>query len=50
MKIWLSPKTGIFAEAQAKVVSQQIINDIENDSSELSSRVDGKELLFYGNW
>jgi sulfide:quinone oxidoreductase len=40
------PKAGIFAEAQAKVVSQQIINDIENNSNELSSRFDGKGFCF----
>jgi len=40
------PKAGIFAEAQAKVVSQQIINDIENDSNELSSKYDGKGFCF----
>ncbi len=40
------PKAGIFAEAQAKVVSQQIINDIENNSNELSSKFDGKGFCF----
>jgi sulfide:quinone oxidoreductase len=42
------PKAGIFAEAQAKVVSQQIIDDIENKTSKLSSssRFDGKGFCF----
>jgi len=42
------PKAGIFAEAQAKVVSQQIIDDIENKTNKLSSssRFDGKGFCF----
>ena len=37
------PKAGVFAEAQAKVVSQQIIDDIENRRDKLaSSKFDGK--------
>ncbi len=40
------PKAGIFAEAQAKVVSQQIIDDIENDTNKLSSGFDGKGFCF----
>jgi sulfide:quinone oxidoreductase len=43
------PKAGIFAEAQARVVSQQIIDDIENNfnkSPSSSSRFDGKGFCF----
>ena len=41
------PKAGVFAEAQAKVVSQQIINDIENNKNKLSSsKFDGKGFCF----
>jgi len=40
------PKAGIFAEAQAKVVSQLIIDDIENNTNKLSSRFDGKGFCF----
>jgi sulfide:quinone oxidoreductase len=42
------PKAGIFAEAQAKVVSQQIIDDIKNNTNRLSlsSRFDGKGFCF----
>ena len=41
------PKAGVFAEAQAKVVSQQIIDDIENDRDKLSSsKFDGKGFCF----
>ena len=41
------PKAGVFAEAQAKVVSQQIINDIENNRNKLSSsKFDGKGFCF----
>jgi sulfide:quinone oxidoreductase len=42
------PKAGVFAEAQAKVVSQQIIDDIENDRNKQSSssRFDGKGFCF----
>ena len=41
------PKAGVFAEAQAKIVSQQIINDIENNRNKLSSsKFDGKGFCF----
>jgi sulfide:quinone oxidoreductase len=42
------PKAGIFAEAQAKVVSQQIVDDIKNNTNRLSlsSRFDGKGFCF----
>ena len=41
------PKAGVFAEAQAKVVSQQIVDDIENDKNKPSSpRFDGKGFCF----
>jgi sulfide:quinone oxidoreductase len=41
------PKAGVFAEAQSKVVSQQIIDDIENDKNKQSSpRFDGKGFCF----
>lgn len=41
------PKAGVFAEAQAKVVSQQIIVDIENNRGKLSSsKFDGKGFCF----
>ncbi|MGH9953522.1 MAG: NAD(P)/FAD-dependent oxidoreductase, partial [Nitrososphaeraceae archaeon] len=42
------PKAGIFAEAQAKVVSQLIIDDIETNNLSLSSssRFDGKGFCF----
>ena len=41
------PKAGVFAEAQAKVVSQQIIDDIENKRDKLSSsKFDGKGFCF----
>jgi sulfide:quinone oxidoreductase len=41
------PKAGVFAEAQAKIVSQQIIDDIENDKNKQSSpRFDGKGFCF----
>jgi sulfide:quinone oxidoreductase len=41
------PKAGVFAEAQAKVVSQQIIVDIENNRNKLSSsKFDGKGFCF----
>jgi sulfide:quinone oxidoreductase len=41
------PKAGVFAEAQAKVVSQQIVDDIENDGGKGSSpRFDGKGFCF----
>jgi sulfide:quinone oxidoreductase len=41
------PKAGVFAEAQAKVVSQQILNDIQNNRDNLSSsKFDGKGFCF----
>jgi sulfide:quinone oxidoreductase len=41
------PKAGIFAEAQAKVVSQLIIDDIKTNNLSLSSsRFDGKGFCF----
>jgi sulfide:quinone oxidoreductase len=42
------PKAGVFAEAQAKVVSQQIIDDIKNDNNKHTSsrRFDGKGFCF----
>jgi|RhiMethySRZTD1v2_1073278.scaffolds.fasta_scaffold01048_35 sulfide:quinone oxidoreductase len=41
------PKAGVFAEAQAKVVSQQIIDDILNNRDKLSSsKFDGKGFCF----
>jgi len=41
------PKAGVFAEAQAKVVSQQIVNDIVNDINKFSPpRFDGKGFCF----
>ncbi len=41
------PKAGVFAEAQAKVVSQQIVDDIKNDKNkDSSSRFDGKGFCF----
>src|SRR5215208_4399112 len=40
------PKAGIFAEAQAKVVSQQIIDDIENNTNKMLSKFDGKGFCF----
>jgi len=41
------PKAGVFAEAQAKVVSQQIVDDIVNDKNKkASSRFDGKGFCF----
>jgi len=41
------PKAGVFAEAQAKVVSQQIVDDIKNDkNTDSSSRFDGKGFCF----
>jgi sulfide:quinone oxidoreductase len=41
------PKAGVFAEAQARVVSQQIIDDIENNRDKpLSSTFDGKGFCF----
>ncbi|WP_458721374.1 NAD(P)/FAD-dependent oxidoreductase [Candidatus Nitrosocosmicus sp. R] len=41
------PKAGVFAEAQAKVVSQQIIDDIENNKDKRSSsKFDGKGFCF----
>lgn len=40
------PKAGVFAEAQAKVVSQQIIVDIENNRELSTSKFDGKGFCF----
>jgi sulfide:quinone oxidoreductase len=41
------PKAGVFAEAQARVVSQQIVDDIENDKNKQSSSLfDGKGFCF----
>jgi sulfide:quinone oxidoreductase len=41
------PKAGVFAEAQAKVVSQQIVDDIKNDKNKYSSSgFDGKGFCF----
>jgi sulfide:quinone oxidoreductase len=41
------PKAGVFAEAQAKVVSQQIADDIKNNKNKhSSSRFDGKGFCF----
>jgi sulfide:quinone oxidoreductase len=41
------PKAGVFAESQAKVVSQQIVDDIVNDKDKQSSpRFDGKGFCF----
>ena len=41
------PKAGVFAEAQAKVVNQQIIDDIENNKHKRSSsKFDGKGFCF----
>jgi sulfide:quinone oxidoreductase len=41
------PKAGVFAEAQAKVVSQQIVDDIKNDKNKFSSSgFDGKGFCF----
>lgn len=41
------PKAGVFAEAQAKVVSQQIVDDIVNDKNKFSPpRFDGKGFCF----
>jgi sulfide:quinone oxidoreductase len=41
------PKAGVFAEAQAKVVSQQIIDDIEYDKNRRSlPQFDGKGFCF----
>jgi sulfide:quinone oxidoreductase len=42
------PKAGVFAGAQAKVVSQQIVDDIENNKNKLSSssKFDGKGFCF----
>jgi sulfide:quinone oxidoreductase len=41
------PKAGVFAEAQAKVVSQQIVDDIDNDKNkQSSSRFDGRGFCF----
>jgi sulfide:quinone oxidoreductase len=40
------PKAGIFAEGEAKVVSQQIINEIKNNNSKKELKFDGKGFCF----
>ncbi|HET7147316.1 MAG TPA: FAD/NAD(P)-binding oxidoreductase [Candidatus Nitrosopolaris sp.] len=40
------PKAGIFAEAEAKVVSQQIIDEITNNNKSQNPRFDGKGYCF----
>jgi len=40
------PKAGIFAEAEAKIVSQQIINEILNMREEQTSKFDGRGFCF----
>jgi sulfide:quinone oxidoreductase len=40
------PKAGIFAEGEAKVVSQQIINEIKNINSRKALKFDGKGFCF----
>ena len=41
------PKAGIFAEGEAKIVSQQIINEIKNNNSnKASTKFDGKGFCF----
>jgi sulfide:quinone oxidoreductase len=40
------PKAGIFAEGEAKVVSQQIINEVKNNNSNKTPRFDGKGFCF----
>lgn len=40
------PKAGIFAEGEAKVVSQQIINEIKNNNSKKALKFDGKGFCF----
>jgi len=46
-KTTIIPKAGIFAEGEAKVVSQQIINEIkDNDSNKAPTKFDGKGFCF----
>lgn len=45
-KITTIPKAGIFAEGEAKVVSQQIINEIKNNDSNKALKFDGKGFCF----
>jgi sulfide:quinone oxidoreductase len=40
------PKAGIFAEGEAKTVSQQIINEIKNNNSDKAAKFDGKGFCF----
>jgi len=40
------PKAGIFAEGEAKIVSQQIINEIKNINSKKAVKFDGKGFCF----
>ena len=40
------PKAGIFAEGEAKVVSQQIIHEIKNINSKKALKFDGKGFCF----
>jgi len=40
------PKAGIFAESEAKIVSQQIINEIKNINSKKAVKFDGKGFCF----
>jgi sulfide:quinone oxidoreductase len=40
------PKAGIFAEAEAKIVSLQIINEISNMHEEQTSKFDGRGFCF----
>ena len=40
------PKAGIFAEGEAKAVSQQIINEVRNNNSNKSLKFDGRGFCF----
>ena len=40
------PKAGIFAEGQAKAVSQQIINEVRNNNSGKALKFDGRGFCF----
>ena len=40
------PKAGIFAEGEARVVAQQIIDEITNNKKEYNSKFDGKGFCF----
>jgi sulfide:quinone oxidoreductase len=40
------PKAGIFAEGEAKIVSQQIIDEIKNNNSNKTLKFDGKGFCF----